>query len=75
MYEEDPDIGRSETSIPAVMDGENVKITFNYTYVEDILKHSTGDKIILHVMKNGPMVVEQEKDKDFRYVVTPIKGL
>lgn len=75
VYEEDPDIGRSETSIPAVMDGENVKITFNYTYVENILKHSIGDKIILHVMKNGPMVVEQEKDKDFRYVVTPIKGL
>ena len=73
-FEEDPDIGRSETSIPAELDGADVKITFNCTYVEDILKHSKGEKIILHVKKNGPMVVEQEEDKAYRYVVTPMRG-
>ena len=49
-------------------------ITFNCTYVEDILRHSKGEKIILHVKKNGPMVVEQEEDKAYRYVVTPMRG-
>ena len=73
-FEEDPDIGRSETSIPAELDGADVKITFNCTYVEDILRHSKGEKIILHVKKNGPMVVEQEEDKAYRYVVTPMRG-
>ena len=61
-------------SIPAELDGADVKITFNCTYVEDILKHSKGEKIILHVKKNGPMVVEQEEDKAYRYVVTPMRG-
>ena len=73
-FEEDPDIGRSETSIPAELDGADVKITFNCTYVEDILRHSKGEKIILHVKKNGPMVIEQEEDKAYRYVVTPMRG-
>ena len=35
---------------------------------------SKGEKIILHVKKNGPMVVEQEEDKAYRYVVTPMRG-
>ncbi len=73
-FEEDPDIGRSETSIPAELDGADVRITFNCTYVEDILKHSKGEKIILHIKKNGPMLVEQEEDKAYRYVVTPMRG-
>lgn len=74
VYEEDPDIGRSETAIPAKMEGENVKITFNCIYIEDILKHSRGENIILHIKKNGPMLVEQEEDKAYRYVVTPMRG-
>ncbi len=73
-YEEDPDLGRSETSIPAELDGDDVRIIFNCIYIEDILKHSKGDKIILHVKKSGPMVVEQEEDKTYRYVVTPMRG-
>lgn len=74
IYEEDPTIGRSDTSIPAKKSGENVKITFNCNYIEDILKHSKGETIILHLLKNGPMLVEQEEDKAYRYVVTPMRG-
>ena len=51
-----------------------MKITINCTYGEDILRHSKGEKIILHVKKNGPMVIEQEEDKAYRYVVTPMRG-
>lgn len=74
IYEEDPTIGRSDTAIPAKIEGDNVKITFNCNYIEDILKHSRGETIILHLMKNGPMLVEQEEDKAYRYVVTPMRG-
>lgn len=74
IYEEDPTIGRSDTSIPAKKTGDNVKITFNCNYIEDILKHSKGETIILHLLKSGPMMVEQEEDKAYRYVVTPMRG-
>ena len=74
-YEEGPEIGRSETTIPAELDGDDVKITFNCIYIEDIIKHSKGDKIYLHIKKSGPMLVEQEEDKTYRYVVTPMSCL
>lgn len=74
IYEEDPDIGKSDTSIPVNLEGENIQITFNCTYIEDILKHSKGEKIILNLLKNGPMLVEQEEDKTYKYVVTPMRG-
>ena len=73
-YEEDPEIGRSETTIPAELDGDDVKITFNCIYIEDIIKHSKGEKIYLHIKKSGPMLVEQEEDKAYRYIVTPMRG-
>lgn len=74
IFEEDPTIGQSETFIPCQLDGEEMSITFKITYIEDILKHSTGEKIYLHLLKNGAMLVEQEEDKSFRYVVTPMRG-
>ena len=74
VFEEDPEIGRSDTSIPVKLEGDNLSITFNCNYIEDILKHSSGETVILHLMKSGPMLVEQEEDKTYQYVVTPMRG-
>lgn len=74
IYEEDKTIGSSRTVIPCQLTGEPIHIIFNCFYIEDILKHSTGDTIILHLIKNGPMLVEQEEDKTYQYVVTPMRG-
>lgn len=74
IYEEDPDIGRSDTSIPVKLEGNPVRLTFNCNYIEDILKHSKGETVILHLQKAGPMLVEQEEDKSYRYIMTPMRG-
>lgn len=74
IYEEDKAIGSSRTSIPAQIEGDPIHIVFNCFYVEDILKHSGGETVTLHLMKNGPMLVEQEEDKTYQYVVTPMRG-
>lgn len=74
IYEEDPAIGRSSTSIPIKLEGEPIKITYNCNYIEDILKHSEGETVLLHLQKNGPLLVEQEEDKAYQYVVTPMRG-
>ena len=74
IYEEDKSIGSSRIVIPCEMEGETLHIIFNCFYIEDILKHSKGEKIIFNLMKNGPLLVEQEEDKSYRYVVTPMRG-
>ena len=74
IYEEDKTIGSSRTSIPCRLTGDPIHIIFNCFYIEDILKHSRGDTITLHLIKNGPMLVEQEEDKTYQYVVTPMRG-
>lgn len=74
IYEEDPETGRSDTTIPCKLTGSPIQITFNVTYISDILKHSKGDVITFHLLKNGPMLVEQEEDKAYQYVVTPMRG-
>lgn len=75
IYAEDSDIGGSKVSIPAKLSGLlPLSIIFNCSYIEDILKHSTGDTITLHLMNRGPMLVEQEEDKNYKYVVTPMRG-
>ena len=74
VFEEDPQIGRSDTSIPVQLEGDDLSITFNCNYIEDILKHSSGETVILHLQRSGPMLVEQEEDKTYQYVVTPMRG-
>ena len=75
IYAEDSDIGGSKVSIPAKLSGLlPLSIIFNCSYIEDILKHSTGDTITLYLMNRGPMLVEQEEDKNYKYVVTPMRG-
>ena len=55
-----------------------VKDVVSFDLNEIILDTDQGLLMIkginLHVKKNGPMVVEQEEDKAYRYVVTPMRG-
>lgn len=72
---EDADVGASSVSIPAEVSGRlPLNIVFNCSYIEDILKHSTGETITFHLLSNGPMLIEQEEDKSYIYVVTPMRG-
>lgn len=68
------DHGSIEETVSCQWSGANMSILFNCFYILDILKRSTGDTIILHVLQNGPMLVEQEIDKQYRYIVTPMRG-
>ena len=74
IYEEAAEVGRSDTSIPVKLSGNELRITFNCKYIEDILKHSKGETVTLHLQNAGAMLVEQEEDKTYQYVVTPMRG-
>ncbi len=66
--------GSAEEEVACQFTGEPLEIVFNCFYLLDILKHSSGDNITLHILQNGPMLVEQEFDDLYRYVVTPMRG-
>lgn len=74
IFGEDRVSGEAEDNVPAKVEGEPAKVIFNCFYIEDILKHSRGDTVTLHIPKAGPMLVEQEEDKQYTYVVTPMRG-
>lgn len=66
--------GSMEETIPCEYEGDPLEIVFNCFYLLDILKHSYGDTVTLHMLSNGPMLVEQEQDELYRYIVTPMRG-
>ena len=68
------DMGSIEDTIPCEYQGDDLEIVFNCSYLLDILKHSTGDNVTMNLLKNGPMLVEQEFDTLYKYLVTPMRG-
>lgn len=68
------EFGSVDEEVPCEFTGEPLQIVFNCFYLLDILKRSAGDTVTLHILANGPMLVEQEFDKLYRYVVTPMRG-
>lgn len=66
------EIGMAKEVIPCTFKGEPFTINFNGKYVEELLKHSTGDKIYLYLKKNGPVVIRQDNNVNYVYVVTPV---
>lgn len=73
---EDKTTGTARTVIPCEnTTNEEMTLKFGVRYITDILKHSDGEKISLHILKSAPLRVEQEKDKDFVYVVAPLRAI
>ena len=53
--------------------GTPFTISFNGRYISDILRHSTGDNIHLFLKQNGPVVIRQDNNPNYTYVVTPVR--
>lgn len=73
LSSQNPEIGMAQEVIPCQFKGEPFTVSFNGRYISDILKHSTGDTIHLFLKGNGPMVVRQDDNANYTYVVTPVR--
>lgn len=74
MTSNNPDIGRAEENVPAVIDGPDVKISFNVEYIVDMLKSIDGSKFYFQLIDTlKPAVVREESGDEFLCVVTPIR--
>jgi DNA polymerase-3 subunit beta len=69
-----PDIGNAEETIPAAIDGPDITIAFNATYIMDVLKNIDADHFTFALNKPLSSAVIKENDDDmFTYVVTPVR--
>jgi DNA polymerase-3 subunit beta len=68
------DKGRIHEEIPAVVEGEDFKIVFNYKFMQDVLKNIDKEEVILQVNQpTTPAVFRGAEEDSYFYLVMPIK--
>ena len=67
------EIGMAKEDVSVEFKGTPFTISFNGRYISDILRHSTGDNIHLFLKQNGPVVIRQDNNPNYTYVVTPVR--
>lgn len=66
------DVGSSEASIDAVIEGEGIEVTFNLKYFLDVFQAIQGDSVSLSFTKpNKPILVKSVQDTSFLYLLVP----
>ena len=67
------EIGMAKEDVAVEFKGTPFTLSFNGRYISDILRHSTGDNIHLFLKQNGPVVIRQDNNPNYTYVVTPVR--
>ena len=71
----DPDIGESQSSIAAKIEGEVIEASFNHKFLIDGLLNIKSSEVIFDLSKEeGPCVLKPVGDASYIYVVMPIKS-
>ena len=69
-----PDIGRAEEQISAKVEGPDLTISFNFSYIVDVLKVIDSEEFVMKLTKPLSPVDLREKDRDdFIYIITPVR--
>ena len=75
-----PEIGEAEETISAEVEGADVTIAFNASYLMDAVKSLDSNTFILSLqganaqgMNLSPITIREEADPDYIYVVTPVR--
>lgn len=66
--------GESQVELEAEINGEDNEIIVNYRYLLDGLNNIAGQRVRLGIINsNTPCLLTPEKEKDYLYIVMPIK--
>lgn len=72
---QDPDIGESQSSISAKVEGESIETSFNHKFLIDGLLNIKSSEVAFDLSKEeGPCVLKPVGDASYIYVVMPIKS-
>lgn len=71
---ENYDKGRIHEEIPAVVQGEDFKIVFNYKFLQEVMKAIDKEEVVLQVNQpTTPAVFRGADEESYFYLVMPIK--
>jgi DNA polymerase-3 subunit beta len=71
----DPDIGESQSSISAKIEGDEIEASFNHKFLIDGILNIKSSEIIFDLSKEeGPCILKPVGDASYIYVVMPIKS-
>ncbi len=66
------DVGSSEATVDAVIEGEGIEVTFNLKYFLDVFQAINGDSVaISFTAQNKPILVKSVQDATFLYLLVP----
>ena len=66
-------VGETKEEIESVVEGDEVRISFNSRYILDALSVVTSDSIVFNIAGPGkPMVMSDVPDRGFTYLVMPM---
>jgi len=72
---QDPDIGQSQSSIAAKIEGDPIEISFNHKFLIDGLLKMKSSEVSFEISKEeGACVLKPVGDTSYIYVVMPIKS-
>ena len=67
-------VGEEKAEINVKIEGENNKIALNAQYLLDVLNFINSETIMLEIEdKLSPAVVKPLKEKDYIYIIMPLK--
>lgn len=74
LTSESASVGRVKEEIPVKLEGDDVELAFNTTYLLDVLPILQGENIRMEVSGNlTPCVIRAEGDEEYRYIVMPMQ--
>lgn len=74
IYSDNPVVGKAEETMQAVIEGEDIEIAFNASYLIDVLKIINSDTFIMEMNDSlKPALVREPDNEDFLYVITPVR--
>ncbi len=66
--------GGNFTTLEAKVDGDEIKIAFNFKFLLDFLSHLEGEKIIIELIRpDSPTVFKSDKNPNFLHIIMPVR--
>lgn len=74
IFAESQYTGSQESSADVKVEGENIKIAFNYKFLEDFLNSVSGESVSIEFNDSGsPAVFRDVADKNYLHLIMPVK--
>jgi DNA polymerase-3 subunit beta len=67
-------MGQANTSLAAIVDGNDIDVGINGKHVSDFLKITSADRVNMNFVNNeAPIVITEPDNTKYKYVIRPIK--